>query len=126
MRNATLTLAALLAIVAATTSTPSANATAPTLTGPSFSSIGPLSFGPDGTLYAADRQAASILALDLGAPATASAPGTKDIPAIDQKIAAMFGTDAREIAITDLVVHPKTHNSYLSVMRGQKGDWKKS
>jgi hypothetical protein len=119
MRNSMLTLAVLFAVVAGTSTAPSADTMAPTLIGPSFSSIGPLNFGPDGTLYAADRQAASILALDLGAPANASTPGTKDIPAIDQKMAAMFGTDAREIAITDLVVHPRTHNSYLSVMRGQ-------
>jgi hypothetical protein len=119
MRNALLSLAVLVAVFAAASSAPSANTLAPTLTGPSFTSIGPLNFGPDGTLYAADRQAASILALDLGAAATAATPGTKDVPGIDQKIAAMFGTAATDISITDLVVHPKTHNSYLSVMRGQ-------
>ena len=119
MRNALLSLAVLVAVFAAASSAPSANTLAPTLTGPSFSSIGPLSFGPDGTLYAADRQAASILALDLGAGSASAVPGTKDIAGIDQKLAAMFGTDAREISITDLAVHPKTHNSYLSVMRGQ-------
>jgi hypothetical protein len=48
-----------------------------------------------------------------------TAPGTKDVPAIDQKIAAMLGTEAREIAVTDLAVHPESRNSYLSVMRGQ-------
>jgi hypothetical protein len=31
----------------------------------------------------------------------------------------MLGTDAKEIAITDLAVHPKTHNSFVAVMRGQ-------
>src|SRR6185436_6250288 len=83
-----------------------------------FSSIGPLSFAPDGTLFAADRQAATIFALDLSAQKAGTA-GTMNVPAIDQKIAALFGTDAGQIAITDLAVDPKSHNSYLSVMRGQ-------
>jgi hypothetical protein len=113
-------LAATLALAVATMSAPTAaRGDGPILVGPSFSSIGPLAFGPDGVLYAADRQEATIVALDLGAQAMTPAPGTKDVPAIDQKIAAMLGTDAREIAITDLAVHPESRNSYLSVMRGQ-------
>ena len=32
----------------------------PTLVGPALSSIGPLAFGPEGVLYAADRQAARV------------------------------------------------------------------
>ena len=88
-------------------------------TSPSWSSIGPLTFAPDGTLYAADPQAATIFALDLGASASGGAPGTASVAGIDQKIAAMLGTDAKEIAITDLAVHPKTHNSFVAVMRGQ-------
>jgi len=115
-----LKLAAVLALVTATASAPyAARFTAPTLVGPSFSSIGPLAFGPDGVLYAADRQAATIFALDLGTQATSGAAGTQSLAAINQKIAALFGTDAQQIAITDLAVHPKSHNSYLSVMRGQ-------
>ena len=45
------------------------------------------------------------LRLDLGSrPAP---PGAKDLAAIDQKIAALLGTDVREIAVTDMVVHPQ-------------------
>ena len=40
-------------------------------------------------------------------------------PASIGQIAALLGTDVREITITDLVVHPKTKNAFLSVMRGQ-------
>ena len=92
--------------------------------GPALQSIGPLTFAPDGTLFAADTQSAAIFAIDLGARATGGAPGAKNIPAIDQKIAAMLGTEAREIQVTDLAVHPKTRNAYLSVMRGQGADAK--
>ena len=75
-------------------------------------SIGPLAFGPDGVLFAADRQAATIFAIDLGAKATGGAPGAKDVTGIDTQIASMLGTDAKEVQITDLAVHPKTRNAY--------------
>jgi hypothetical protein len=86
--------------------------------GPAFASIGPLAFAPDGTLYAGDTASAAILAVDLGAAATGGAAGSGAVAGIDEKIAALLGTVAAEIAITDLAVHPKTHQSYLSVMRG--------
>jgi hypothetical protein len=92
--------------------------------GPVLQSIGPLTFSPDGVLFAADTQAAAIFALDLGTHATVGTPGAKSIPAIDQKIAAMLGTEAREIQVTDLAVHPKTRNAFLSVMRGQGAEAK--
>ena len=87
--------------------------------GPALTSIGPLTFGADGTLFAADNQAAAVFALDLGAQASGAVPGTKTIDNIDQKIAAMLGTGAGEISITDLIVHPRSHNTFVSVMRGQ-------
>ena len=81
-----------------------------------MASIGPLTFGPDGTLFAADNQGAAIFALDLGAQATSGAPGAKGLDALDEKLAALLGTGAREIAITDLAVHPKTRQAYVSAM----------
>lgn len=87
--------------------------------GPQMTSIGPLTFGPDGVLFAADTQAATIYALELGDKASGGAGGTQGVDAIDQKIAALLGTEAKEILVTDLVVHPKTKNAYLAVMRGQ-------
>ena len=88
----TLKLAAIVALVAASASAPAAERLVPTATGPAFQSIGPLAFGPDGTLYAGDRQAATIFALDLGAQAAGPAAGTKDITEIDAKIASTLGT----------------------------------
>ena len=46
------------------------------------------------------------------------APGTKDVPAINQKIAALLGIDAKNLLITDMVVNPKTGNTFISAMRG--------
>jgi hypothetical protein len=87
--------------------------------GPSLASIGPLTFGPDGTLFAADNQGAAIFALDLGAQANGGAAGAKALDALDEKLAALLGTGAREVSVTDLAVHPRTRNAYVSVMRGQ-------
>lgn len=117
-------LALSLGVVAATAVVAAANPARTSLgvregVGPSLSSIGTLAFGPGGVLYAADPQSATIFAIDLGAGATKGTPGTKDIAGIDQQVASMLGTAAAEIAITDLVVDPRTRNSYLSVMRGQ-------
>jgi hypothetical protein len=110
----------LLVLVVVTSWTPSsARAVAETGQGPKMTSIGPLTFNADGVLFAADNQSASIFALDLGAQATGAAPGAKGTDALDQKLAAMLGTAPREISITDLAVHPKSHNAFVAVMRGQ-------
>ncbi len=102
---------------------PAAEKAAPTNgTGPAFKAIGPLTFAPDGLLFAGDTQSAAIFALELGALSQGGAAGAKAIPGIDQQIAALLGTDVREITVTDLAVHPKTRNAYLSVMRGQGGN----
>ena len=114
------TLWALLALVVVTSWTPSsARVAAETGTGPKLTSIGPLTFAQDGTLFAADNQSAAIFAFDLGAQGSGAAQGAKAVDALDQKLAALLGTDAREIAITDLAVHPRSHNAFVSVMRGQ-------
>jgi len=97
---------------------------AATTAGPAMQSIGPLAFAPDGTLFAADNKAGSIFALDLGAQAAGTKAGAADVAGIDQKIAAALGTDAAAVAVTDLAVHPKTHNAYIAVMRGAGADAK--
>ncbi len=120
-----LTLAAATLAVAVTATRTAATAepqTAPAAT--ALQSIGPLAFAPDGVLFAADRQAATIFAIDLGAKGTGGAPGAKDVAGIDTQIASILGTDAKEIQITDLAVHPKTRNAFISVMRGTGADAK--
>ena len=112
-----LILALVLALISA--GTPTAAPPAAPSGAPAFESIGPLTFAPDGVLFAADTQAATIYAVDLGSAAAGGAPGTKTVASFDQQIAALLGTDVREVAVTDLAVHPKTHNAFISVMRGQ-------
>jgi hypothetical protein len=93
-------------------------------TAAALQSIGPLAFGPGDVLFAADNQAATIYALELGKAASATVPGLKDVPGVDQKIAALLGTDASGITVTDLAIHPKTKNAFVAVMRGQGADAK--
>jgi hypothetical protein len=45
-----------------------------------------------------------------------------EVKAINEKIAAMFGTSADQIAINDLVVNPVSKNVYISVSRGRGPD----
>ncbi len=114
----TVKLVAILLLAAASASTPLSARFAPAMTGPTFASIGPLEFAPDGTLFAADRTSAAIVAMNLGAQASSAAAGTKDVEQIDARIGALLGTDAAGVTITDLAVHPVSKNSFLSVMRG--------
>jgi len=99
---------------------------APAVTGtsPAPQSIGPLAFGPDGMLFAADNRATLIFALDVGRAVEGEVAGLQDIPALDSKIAAALGTSTSDLAITDLVVHPRSHNAFVSVRRGRGADAK--
>jgi len=120
MRSSLSKLWVLIAVVVfASWSSSSAREVAQAGQGPSLASIGPLAFAPDGTLFTADNQGAAVFALDLGSQASGATAGAKGTDALDQKLAGMLGTEAREITITDLAVHPKSHNAFVSVMRGQ-------
>ena len=115
-------IAAVLAFVALAAYAPTVATVSPgaaAAAGPQLQSIGPLSFGPNGVLYAADSLGGKIYALDLGAQANGGAPGTANVANITQKIAAMLGTDALQVTVTDLAVDARTHNSFVSIMRGQ-------
>ena len=113
-------LAFVLTLVAATSGVPTAqNSNVSTGVGPTFQHLGPLTFGPDAMLFAADSQQVSIYALDLSQQVEGGVPGTQNIPALDQEIAALLGTEASNLTITDLAVYPETRNAFISVMRGQ-------
>lgn len=87
--------------------------------GPALSYLGPMSFGPDGVLFAADSEDVFIYALDLSDHLAGGAPGAANVEAIDEKIAAVLGTDAASVMVTDLAVYPETRNAFISVMRGK-------
>jgi hypothetical protein len=116
-------VAAMAVVAALTTGRAGVTAAVPE-TGPDLQSVGPMTFGPDGVLFAADTKSATIFALDLGTQAGGGKTGAADVAAIDGKIAALLGTEPSAIAVTDLVIHPKTRNAYISVMRGTGADAK--
>jgi hypothetical protein len=116
-------VSAVAVIFAVTTSRTAVTAAMPDQ-GPALESAGVMTFGPDGVLFLADTKGATIYALDLGAQANGGKPGAADVAGIDQKIAALLGTEAPALAVSDLVIHPKTHNAYISVMRGTGADAK--
>lgn len=87
--------------------------------GPAMRHMGPISFGPDSVLFAADAEAVRVYALDLADQVGGGAPGTAPVTAIDAQIAAVLGTTADSLLITDLAVHPATRNVFISLMRGR-------
>ena len=86
---------------------------------PDIKSAGSLAFGPSGLLFIGDTQGAAIFAVDTADRSTDSAGGSIKVDAINEKIAALLGTDPRDIAINDLAVNPASGKAYLSVSRGR-------
>lgn len=92
---------------------------------PEIKTAGPLAFGPDGILFAADSGTSTLFAIatgDTSAPKDAKQRPT--VENIDEKIAALLGVDVKQARIADVAVNPKSGNTYLSVARGQGGDAK--
>lgn len=87
-----------------------------------FKSMGPLAFGPDGTLFIADTKSAAITAL---ATTDAKAPGAAKavkMEGIDKQVASLLGTAPDQMQITDMAVNPVSHQIYLAVSRGRGPD----
>jgi hypothetical protein len=82
---------------------------------PDLKSIGPIAFGPDGILFAADSTGASVFAIHIG-ETTESAPVNLDN--VDTRLAGYLGCPSEDVAIRGLAVHPTSHEVFLSIMRG--------
>jgi len=85
---------------------------------PDLKSAGPLAFAPEGILLVGDPQGAAIFAIDTGDRTPAPA-GPFKVPGIDEKVASLLGTDAKQILLNGLAVNPASGNAYLSVARGK-------
>jgi len=122
MRFTFLKLALVVALVAHTIGIPTAqHSDVKTGVGPTLGYLGPMTFGPDAMLFAADSQEVVIYALDLSEHVKGGTPGTQNVPALDQKLAALLGTEPSHVQITDLAVYPETRNAFISAMRGRGG-----
>src|SRR4030095_2901948 len=89
---------------------------------PAFQSMGPLSFGPDGILFAGDTKGAAIFAIATGDTTPARGTDPLKVAGINQKIAALLGTAADQILIEDMAVNPISRNVYFAVSRGRGTD----
>jgi hypothetical protein len=115
-------MAGLLTAAVLAGSSRAADLTASLKTGtPDIKSAGPLAFGPDGILFVGDSQAAAIFAIDTG-DRTPSPAGPFKVQGIDEKIAAMLGTETKQISLNALAVNPASGRAYLSISRGRGPD----
>jgi hypothetical protein len=85
-------------------------------------SAGALAMGPDGIVFVGDSLGAKLVALDVDDRTPSKAAANLEIKGVNEKIAAMLGTAADQILITDVVVNPISKNVYLSVSRGRGAD----
>ena len=88
---------------------------------PAFKSMGPLAFGPDGILFAADTKSAAVFAIATGDTKPGPDKPLK-IEGLDQKVAALLGTSPDGILISDMAINPQSRTAYLAVSRGRGPD----
>jgi len=69
-----------------------------------------------------DAHAATIYAVDTGDRKAGETTDRPNVEGVNDKIASMLGTEAKEIRINDLAVNPISGTTYLSVARGKGVD----
>jgi hypothetical protein len=84
---------------------------------PDIKSAGALTFGPDAILFIGDSLGAAVFAIDTE-DRTPSPAGPFRVQGLDEKIAALLGTEPKQIRINDLAVNPASGRAYLSLARG--------
>ena len=84
-------------------------------------SAGALAFGPNSILFVGDSVGAAVYALDTG-DRSADSSGKVEVSGINEKIAALLGTEPDQILVNDMAVNPSSKNVYLSVSRGRGPD----
>ncbi len=82
---------------------------------PSVQSISALAFGPDGILFIGDSKSATVFAIDTKDKSVVEKATAVEIKNIDQKIAAILGTEAKNIRIQDIAVNPLSKKIYCAV-----------
>ncbi|HEY7106768.1 MAG TPA: hypothetical protein VH986_10220 [Acidimicrobiia bacterium] len=86
---------------------------------PAIESVGPITFGPDDVLFVADNVGATVFAIDVADSGDADPVDAFDLEDLDSRLAAFLGCGVDDVVVRDMDVHPRTHNIYLSVMRGK-------
>lgn len=88
---------------------------------PTIKAISALAFAPDGTLFIADPQAATITAVAT-ADTTPAAKSDVMIDKLADKLGSAVGTDAANVTVTDVKVNPASGNIFVSITRGKGKD----
>jgi hypothetical protein len=91
---------------------------------PDMKSAGALTFGPQGILFVADTQGATIFAIDTEDRTASKSTDRPKVEGIDEKIASILGTEAKQLLFNDMAVNPISGNTYLSMSRGKGNDAK--
>ena len=82
-----------------------------------------MAFGPDGILFVGDSVGSQVVAFETGDTTVAAlSEQLVFVEAVDEAVAAMLGTTAKQIEITDLAVNPLSQNVYLAVHRGRSAN----
>ena len=89
---------------------------------PDWKSVGSLAFGPDGLLFVGDSQGGAIYAVATGDRVMDSASDSIALVGLNEKVAALLGTEARDLMINDMAVNPASGKAYFSVSRGRGPD----
>ena len=82
---------------------------------PAIQSISSLAFGPDGIIFIGDSKSASVFAVDTKDKTSLDKAAAVDIKNVDQKIAAVLGTEPKNINILDVAVNPVSKKIYCAV-----------
>jgi hypothetical protein len=82
---------------------------------PDVQSISSLAFGPDGILFIGDSKGAAIFAVDTKDKISTEKGQAVELKNVDQKIAALLGTEAKNISILDVAVNPVSKKIYCAV-----------
>lgn len=86
---------------------------------PELKSMGPIAFGPEGILFAADTKSAAVFAIATADVRPAQDAKPLKVEGINQKIAGLLGTSADQILIADMAVNPISRKAYIAVSRGR-------
>ncbi len=85
-------------------------------------SLGVLAFSDEGVLFVGDNISGAVFAFDFTTESRTKDKFEVNVYDIDTQIAAVLGTNQRNVQINDLAVHPKSGELYLSVTRGHGAD----
>ena len=82
---------------------------------PEIKSITALAFGNDGVIFIGDSKSAAVFAIKTNDVTPVEKSTALEVKNIDQKIAAVLGTEAKNISIQDLKVNPVSKKVYCAV-----------